>query len=100
MTANERSELRYPGLDAMRGCAVLAMVFYHFLFDLKAFTGNLEPRWIETLPDGFWRIVPAVIAAAFYWVAGFSASLRYEKVGHRFKPFLTAGAKLLLCALI
>jgi uncharacterized membrane protein len=62
---------RWPAVDVFRGCAILAMIVYHFCFDL-ALNGWLvadfgqDLRWI-------WFRIP--ILGSFLFIAGFSLGL-------------------------
>ena len=65
------TRMRIGGLDALRGFAIIAMVIYHFCFDLRyfGFTGwNFEhdPRWLTAR---------ALILASFLLIAGISSVL-------------------------
>ena len=66
---------RWPAVDFIRGCAIIAMVVYHFCFDL-AFNGWLaadfgnDLRWI-------WFRIP--ILGSFLFIAGVSLGLAEER---------------------
>jgi uncharacterized membrane protein len=65
------SASRYPQLDLARGVAVLAMVIYHFSWDLRFFgyiTADVE--------DGLgWRAFARAIAGSFLFIVGVSLVL-------------------------
>lgn len=75
--------MRYPELDVGRGIAVLAMIIYHFLFDLYYF------RTIQQPAVGF----AMVIAASFIFISGICLYISYCR-GARFKSFLLRTLKL------
>ena len=66
-----RGDRRWPAIDFFRGCAIVAMVIYHFCFDL-AYNGWLvadfarDLRWI-------WFRIP--ILGSFLFIAGVSLGL-------------------------
>lgn len=62
---------RLPLLDAARGVAVLAMVVYHFSWDLRYF-GFISA---DVATDLGWRIFARSIAAAFIFIVGVSLVL-------------------------
>jgi uncharacterized membrane protein len=94
------SRVRYVTLDCARGFAVAAMVIFHILYDLKSFGADLHLDFLLTLPDSFWRLVPASIAFLFYFVAGVSAAVRFETNPQSHRDFLKSGFKLAIWALI
>ena len=55
-------------IDAVRGISILAMVTFHFAFDLMYF-GFAEPNLIYQ-PD--WRLFERMIACSFLFIAGLS----------------------------
>lgn len=62
---------RLPGIDALRGIAIVAMAVYHFCFDLRYFgflRADLEHDWR-------WIIARTMILSTFLFVAGVSAVL-------------------------
>lgn len=62
---------RWPAIDFFRGCAILAMIVYHFCFDL-AFNGWLAADFGEDL-RWIWFRIP--ILGSFLFVAGVSLGL-------------------------
>jgi uncharacterized membrane protein len=63
--------VRIAGLDALRGIAIVAMVVYHFCFDLRYFR---LARW-DFEHDPFWLTARAAILSSFLMIAGISAAL-------------------------
>ena len=55
-------------IDAIRGISILAMITFHFAFDLMYF-GFAEPDLIYQ-PD--WRLFERMIAFSFLFIAGLS----------------------------
>ncbi len=62
---------RLPALDALRGLAILAMVTYHFCFDLQYFGVT---RW-DFYHDPVWLTARSVILSSFLLIAGVSLVL-------------------------
>ena len=60
---------RYWEIDALRGLAVLAMVAFHFAFDLNYFAG------VNVLPAGLWLWAPRLIGGTFVFLAGVATTL-------------------------
>jgi uncharacterized membrane protein len=81
-------------IDTLRGVALLAMISYHFTWDLEFF-GYIEPG---TATQGWWKIYARAIASSFLFLAGVSLVLaHYPKI--RWRPFwkrlaVVAGAAL------
>ena len=73
--ASAASPSRLPLLDAARGAAVLAMIVYHFAWDLGYF-GFIE---VDVAVDLGWRIFARCIAGSFIFVAGVSLVLAARK---------------------
>jgi uncharacterized membrane protein len=65
--------IRNPWLDCARGIAVIAMVIYHFTWDLSFF-GFIETD-INTAP--FWRGLARAIAGSFLFLSGISLYLAH-----------------------
>ena len=57
---------RYWDLDVLRGIAVIAMIVFHFTFDLSYF-GLISP---ETIYKPGWVAFQHVIAGTFIFVSG------------------------------
>jgi uncharacterized membrane protein len=62
---------RLPGLDAARGIAVLAMVVYHFSWDL-AYFGYIAA---DVGADPGWKLFARAIAGSFIFIVGVSLAL-------------------------
>lgn len=89
-------KLRAPYLDAARGVAIIAMVVYHFSWDLSYF-GLIST---DVGFDPGWRLFSKSIAASFLVIVGVSLELA-TRDGVRWRPFLmrlgkVAGAALLV----
>lgn len=80
--------VRYYEVDAVRGTALLFMVFYHILFCLYFFdiVNWFNPQTISGMP----------IAAVFIFIAGLSLIL----AGRKPAGVVKRGVQLLLCALL
>jgi uncharacterized membrane protein len=65
------SFVRDPALDALRGAAILAMVAYHFSFDLRHFGLT---QW-DFYRDAFWLNARTLILSSFLLIAGVSLVL-------------------------
>jgi uncharacterized membrane protein len=57
---------RVPGIDALRGIAILAMIAYHFSYDLRFYR---IVSW-DFEHDAFWLVARTLIAGTFLVVAG------------------------------
>jgi uncharacterized membrane protein len=62
---------RIAGLDALRGLAIVAMIAYHFCFDLRYFHVT---RW-DFEHDARWLSARTLILSSFLLIAGVSAVL-------------------------
>lgn len=73
---------RMVGLDALRGLALLAMIAYHFCFDLRWFG---YAHW-DFEQDPRWLAARAAILGSFLLIAGTSLALaaRHALAGRRF----------------
>ncbi len=86
---------RLPALDIARTLAIVAMVTYHFAFDLELF-GYLA-RGTTTLP-GPWRALAIATAGSFLFLAGVSlwmahgTGIRWRAFGWRFAKVAGAAA--------
>ena len=62
---------RYPVIDCIRGCAIIAMMLYHFGFDL-----NMQGYIAQDINhNATWQVARSLILGTFLFVAGFSISL-------------------------
>ena len=66
---------RIVGLDALRGVAIVAMIVYHFCFDLRYFRVT---RW-DFEHDVRWLTARALILSSFLLIAGISAVLAHRQ---------------------
>ena len=84
-------------VDCLRGCAIILMVIYHFVFDLD----YLSFIHID-LDSGFWFLFPRAIGSLFLFVAGISIVLseNRDKAGKRegYLHHLKRGAFLAIVA--
>lgn len=65
---------RVPSIDALRGIAIVAMIAYHFAFDLRFFGVTRS----DFEHDPFWLASRGAIVASFMALAGISAVLAYR----------------------
>ena len=80
--SSEPQGARLVTLDVARAVALMAMVVYHFVFDLALF-GVIDPG---TIRSGFWRGFAIATAASFLFIAGFSLWLSHGR-GIRWPAF-------------
>ncbi len=66
---------RIEAIDVARGCALIAMLIYHFTWDLEFF-GFLLPG---TAQVGGWRIFARLIASSFLFLVGVSLVLAHGR---------------------
>jgi len=66
---------RIAVLDAFRGSAVIAMIAYHFCFDLRYF----RLARFDFEHDAFWLGARAVILSSFLFAAGISVALALHR---------------------
>ena len=85
---------RVASIDALRAIAILAMVAYHFAFDLRFF-GVIDSDFEN---DRFWLTARAAIVASFLSLAGISLVLA-DRAGIQAQSFLRRVALIALCAL-
>jgi uncharacterized membrane protein len=97
-TSAVRPVARLPGLDALRGLAIVAMIGYHFCFDLRYF-GVVRSDFEH---DIGWLTARALILSSFLLIAGISAVLASRRslpVRHWLRHTgVIAGAALLVTA--
>ena len=72
-------EARIPGLDALRGVAVVAMIAYHFCFDLRWFG---YAQW-DFEHDARWITARSLILGSFLLLAGVSLVLASRRTDAR-----------------
>lgn len=85
---------RYPLIDAARGVAILAMVVFHFAWDLY-FLGFIDTD-ISSHP--FWTTFQKTIVSSFLLLAGVSLWLAHGR-GIRWRKFLRREAMLVAAAI-
>ena len=85
---------RVGGLDALRGLAVIAMVAYHFAFDLAYFRLTAQNFY----RDAFWLHARTVILSSFLVVAGVSLVLAQSTAQGRARFWVHVG-RIAACAL-
>ena len=83
------SPIRWPFIDAVRGIAIIAMIGFHFTWDLGFF--QLIPYDIAFTPEG--RLLSHLIAGTFLFLVGFSISLAHRN-GLDARGFLIRFAKI------
>lgn len=84
---------RYPIIDTLRGLAILAMMAYHFGFDLSM-QGYIVQDLNHSLP---WLVARSLILSTFLFVSGFSLVLAQH---HTTKQRLLRLARIAGCALL
>jgi len=65
-------------IDALRGIAIIQMVFYHFMWDLNYF-GLFK----ATMLQGPWQIFARSIASQFLLILGLSLTLSYRRAAQK-----------------
>jgi uncharacterized membrane protein len=85
---------RVAAVDALRGLAIVAMIVYHFAFDLRYF--GVTRADFEN--DPFWLSARAAIVASFLLLAGISAVLA-DRAGRDHRRFARRIGAIVLCAL-
>jgi uncharacterized membrane protein len=88
------TESRVPSVDALRGLAIVAMIAYHFAFDLRYF-GVIRADFEN---DPFWLNARTAIVASFLALVGVSLVLA-ERDGLAWPRFLRRVAVIAACAL-
>ena len=86
---------RIPAIDLIRGLAIVAMVIFHFTFDLQQF---------EVLPRRYtqrfgWSLFSSGIAGSFIFLAGVSLFLAHHH-GFKFKTYVKRTAMVGVAALL
>ncbi|MCH1413268.1 MAG: DUF1624 domain-containing protein [Rhodobacteraceae bacterium] len=82
-------------IDVIRGISILAMVTFHFAFDLMYF-GFAKPDLIYQ-PD--WRLFERMIAFSFLFIAGLSLSITHRS-SIKWKSFFRRYGVTALCAVL
>lgn len=86
---------RIPALDIVRTLALIAMVVFHFVFDLELF-GWVQPG---TTIAGFWRALAVATAGSFLFLAGVGTWLAHAS-GIRWRAFWRRFAILVAAAVL
>jgi uncharacterized membrane protein len=85
---------RLPQVDALRGVAIVAMIVYHFAFDLRWF-GLTRADFDH---DPFWLGARALIVSSFLLIVGISLVLA-DRAGTTYPAFLRRVGIIAACAL-
>lgn len=86
---------RYPFVDALRGVALVAMVFFHFVFDLS-YTRVIDPGYIYQF---HWQFFGRSILATFVFCVGLSLAMTHAR-GIRWRSLFERELELVICAAI
>lgn len=86
-------------LDALRGLAVVLMIGFHLLLDLRNFRVPSALPQIDSVPKWFWVYAPEGIGILFYLAAGASAWFKFQRNSSAYFSFARAGLKLAFFAL-
>ncbi len=71
--AQHLTNQRFWELDALRGFAVITMILFHLIFDLRLFAG------IDLLSGEAWFWIPRLIGGSFIFLAGIALTLSKQK---------------------
>lgn len=86
-------------VDALRGVAIVMMVIYHLLWDLRALGG-----YEIDVYTGFWHYFQVTTASLFTGLVGVSLALRYQAMQAqgtlRYRPFFLRGAVIFSWGLV
>ena len=94
-TATPKPGGRIAAIDALRGLAILAMIVYHFSWDLSYF--GLTS--VDVVQDPGWKAFARTIAGSFIGLVGFSLVLATRN-GVRWHPYLRRLAIIVGAALL
>jgi uncharacterized membrane protein len=86
---------RIAAIDALRGLAILAMIVYHFSWDLSYF-GMIS---VDVVQDPGWKAFARMIAGSFIGLVGISLVLA-TRSGLRWRPYLRRLAIIVAAALL
>jgi uncharacterized membrane protein len=89
------SKKRFWEIDALRGIAVILMIFFHLLFDLRFFAGLSFG-----LGQTFWFWFPRATASIFILLVGVSLSISSSRAGTNPKRFLNRGLRIFIYGLL
>ena len=97
-TATSRHQARFWEIDALRGTAVVTMIIYHLMWDLRFF--GVFPD--VDLWSGFWKYLQRFTASTFIFLVGVSLTLAYRQARQRrgakgslYRQFFWRGLKIL-----
>ncbi|MBT3362819.1 MAG: DUF1624 domain-containing protein [Chloroflexi bacterium] len=79
---------RFWEIDCLRGIAILAMVFFHTMFDLNYY--GVHSTEFEL---GFWWWAARIIAGSFIFIVGISMTINYSR-STQFERFAKRGARI------
>lgn len=88
--------MRFYEIDLLRGTAIIMMIFFHFLYDLRLFgVYSLESEL-------FWWFFPRLIVTIFLLLVGVSLTLSYSRVRPRkaVKKYLLRGLNIFSLGLL
>jgi uncharacterized membrane protein len=94
-TATQGPGGRIAAIDALRGLAILAMIVYHFSWDLSYF-GLIS---VDVVEDPGWKVFARIIAGSFIGLVGVSLVLATRN-GLRWRPYLRRLAIIVAAALL
>jgi len=92
---------RFAEIDVCRGIAILMMVLFHTIFDIRFF--GISPINVET---GFWRLFAYATATLFLLVVGMSLVVSHARAAKKMsgfplaKKFLVRGAGIFALGLL
>ncbi len=80
---------RFPEIDACRGIAILMMIVFHTVFDVRFF--SIAPVNVST---GFWRLFAMATASLFLLIVGVSLVVSHARSAAHLAGFRLAGKYL------
>ena len=86
---------RIVWIDVIRGISIIAMITFHFAFDLMYF-GFAEP---DLIYQSDWKLFERMIAFSFLFIAGLSLSIKHGS-SINWKSFLRRYGTTAICALL
>jgi uncharacterized membrane protein len=93
---------RFWEIDVLRGIAVVAMILYHFSYDLAYFAHLFDPRFFRS---GFGLDAGRAIGSTFIFLAGLSLTLSYRRAVRSpeqklFRKYLGRGVRIFSYGLV